>query len=199
MRKYLLILICLVSVATVAQAQSFKLGVKGGLNFSQLNSEDDLFDSKNRAGYQLGVWSRIGGAGLHVQPEVYYSGKNAKVTFNENGTDESGEVKFSNIDVPILLGTRFGIGPIAARLQAGPLFSFVVNQDNSFAEGIGATYKEAVNNYKNHFEAVVGGLGVDISNCTVDLRYEHGLGNIQKDKGKQTLNIWSLSVGYSLF
>jgi len=46
----------------------------------------------------------------------------------------------------------------------------------------------------------VGGVGVDISKLSVDLRYEHGLGNIHKAAAsKQNLNLFSLAVGISLF
>lgn len=38
--------------------------------------------------------------------------------------NESGDVTFKSLDVPLLLGTRIGLGPVGFRLQAGPVFSF---------------------------------------------------------------------------
>jgi len=193
MKKILLTLICLAVVGTAAQAQLFKAGIKVGANYAKLKPKEKLFESDNKAGFQAGLWARVGALGFHVQPEAYFTSKSSKVTFGA-ATQESGDVKFNNVDVPILLGKRFGIGPLGARVQAGPLFSFVMDKKNDLAN------QQAVSDYKDKFQAIVGGVGVDISKLSVDLRYEHGLGNIHKTAaGKQNLNLLSLSVGISLF
>src|SRR5690606_42151519 len=111
----------------------------------------------------------------------------------------TGDLKFSNIDVPLLIRTKFPVGPLKARIQAGPLFSFVVDQNASYIENAEATFKEALEDYKSNFSAVVGGIGLDIGKITIDARYEYGLGNISKYEGaeKQTLNIWTVSLGFN--
>lgn len=103
--------------------------------------------------------------------------------------------------MPILLGTKFPVGPVKLKLQAGPLFSFVVDEENSYKDNVNTTLDDGVKNYKDKFAAVVAGTGVDFGNFAVDLRYEYGLGNISRNEtaGKQTLNLWTISVGYSLF
>jgi len=196
MKKILLTIICLAAVGTAAQAQLFKLGIKAGANYAKLNPKDKIFASENKAGYQAGLWARVSALGFHVQPEAYFTGKSSKVTFGVV-EQRSGDVKFNNIDVPILLGKRFGIGPIGARVQAGPMFSFVVNKKKSGQ--IDPALTPIVSDYKDNFQAIVGGVGVDISKLSVDLRYEHGLGNMHKNAAnKQTLNMFSLAIGLSL-
>jgi hypothetical protein len=73
MKKTLLIAAFFMIGATAAMAQlpSFNLGIKGGVNYSELKSKEDLTDANSILGYQFGVWTRLGGAGIYLQPEVY--------------------------------------------------------------------------------------------------------------------------------
>ena len=184
--------------SVMASAQilpSFQFGVKAGANFSQLKDEGNWFSSSTRTGYLVGAWARLGGAGLHFQPELYVTSKGSDVTVE----NEKGKVNFTTLDLPLLLGTRIGVGPIAARVQAGPVVSFVMNQDNSFGENLSQVgrFKE----YKNQNISLTGGIGVDISKFRADLRYEHGLSDVFKkqdngDNGK--LSLWTLGIGYRL-
>lgn len=190
MKKRILTLIVAVATFCTAQAQlfpSFDLGLKAGANFTSLRSEGNYFDSNTRAGFLAGAWARVGVLGFHIQPELYYTTKNTSLRAEGSSQD----LKFSTVDLPILLGTKFGIGPIGARVQAGPLFSFIVDKDNvtSFGRDV---------NYRDNFSAIVGGVGVDVSKLSLDLRYEAGLGNLNRGGGeRQRLNLWTLAIGYN--
>jgi hypothetical protein len=190
MKKSILTLICLIAAIGISQAQlfpTFKVGLKGGLGFSSLRSEGSFFNSDTKTGFQLGAWGRVGIAGFHVQPEVYYASKKAGIT--KDG--DEGEATFKSMDVPILLGTRIGLGPIGARIQAGPVFSFA--QDGKVVNLSEATNWSA---YKKNSTGIIGGIGADISSFTVDLRYEHGLSKLNED-GNQKIRMWTIGVGFS--
>ena len=203
MKKTIITTLTLLAISSLTYAQELKLGVKAGLNFSQLKANDKWFNSDTKAGYQAGLWGRVGIGSFHVQPEAYFTSKYASIHPN---TDDAalqfakGDVKFTNIDIPILLGKKFSLGLVNAKLQAGPLFSFVINEKNPYAESANLAYKEALTNYKKQFSSLVFGTGIDVLSFSVDLRYELGLGNISKYEGqKQKLNLWTVSVGYSIF
>ena len=68
MKKYLFSLAILIAASISAKAQ-FSLGVKGGVNFSQINT-DNLHES-TLTGYQAGLFARLGGS-LYLQPELYF-------------------------------------------------------------------------------------------------------------------------------
>ncbi len=196
--KKIVILALLVTVAAGANAQllpSFQFGVKGGLNFASLKSEDGAWlDASSRTGYQVGVWARVGGAGVHFQPELYLTGKSSEAKLVS--TDEEGKVTFTSLDLPLLLGTRIGLGPAGLRIHAGPVVSFVV--DKSIGESLQQVTQ--FSEYKNQAFAVTGGLGLDISNFRADLRYEHGLSELSKnDAAPQKVNLWTIGIGYRLF
>lgn len=195
MKKFLPALLLTFGTATITQAQvlpSFEIGLKGALNYSKLK-EQSFFNSDNKAGYQAGLYSRIGVLGFHVQPEVYITGKNTKINIEDV---TSGDVKFTSVDIPVLLGKRFGLGPIGARIQTGPVFSFITNDSGD------SKIKDALkfSEYKKSSTAWAFGAGLDLSSLRVDLRYELGLNNIAKGgENSQKLNMWSIGLGYRLF
>lgn len=191
MKKSLLTLICLIVAISASQAQllpSIKFGVKGALGFSSLSSEGKLFNSDTKTGYQLGLWGRVGVAGFHVQPEAYYANKKVGVETE----DQEGDATFKSFDVPVLLGTKIGIGPIGFRIQAGPVFSFAQDGKVSF------TTATDWDRYKKTSTGVIGGIGADISKFTVDLRYEHGLTDLNDSPDyNQKIRMWTVGVGFA--
>lgn len=198
MKKYFILVFLFAATVFGADAQllpTFQFGVKAGLNFSNLKSEDGgWLDASTRTGYQAGVWARIGGAGIHFQPELYLTGKSSEAKLVDR--DEEGKVTFTSLDLPLLLGTRIGLGPAGLRIHAGPVVSFVVDKN------IGESLRQVTefSEYKNQAWAVTGGLGLDISNFRADLRYEHGLSELSKnDSAPQKVNLWTVGIGYRLF
>jgi len=113
MKKYFILVFLFAATVFGADAQllpTFQFGVKAGLNFSNLKSEDGgWLDASTRTGYQAGVWARIGGAGVHFQSERYVPGKSSEAKLVED--NEEGKVTFTSLDLPLLLGTRIGLGP----------------------------------------------------------------------------------------
>jgi len=181
------------------QAQTFNLGLKAGVNLAKINA--DFASEENRLGYQIGAWARIGGAGFYVQPEAYIGSKGNKfISFTNNSNTEvaaEGKVKFTTLDIPVLLGTKFGANNLNFRLMAGPVVSFILDDSSTFS----SAYAQATdfNNYKNQALGIQAGAGVDVGSISVDLRYEAGLSNISKsDKYKQTPNLFQLSLGFKI-
>jgi len=200
MKKLFLIAGLLISTSTavLAQLPSFTGGIKGGVNYSELKGEEDLTDANSILGYQFGVWTRLGGAGLYLQPELYLGSKGGENPIVINGgteTEVNGKVKFTTLDLPILVGTKFGPNKLNFRLMAGPVISFIVDENTSTDEAY-----ESIKDYKNQALGLQAGAGVDLGNLTVDLRYEAGLSNIsQSDKYDQKQNLFHLSLGLKLF
>lgn len=194
--KKIILLSCLFVALTAtvsAQLPSFNLGVKAGLNLASLKS-DKLFGEENRLGYQFGLWTRLGGAGFYVQPEAYLAGKGGKFNVDQgNGVNAEGKVRFTTLDVPVLLGNKIGFNKLNVRFMAGPVISFILDDSTKGAIG-------DFDNYKNQTWGAQLGAGVDVGSLTVDLRYEAGISNVNKSgqyDSKQ--NLWHLSLGYKLF
>lgn len=193
MKKYLLSAALLVAVSISAKAQ-FSLGVKGGVNFSKINT-DNLKES-TLTGYQAGLFARIGN-GLYLQPELYLSGTGGKFSANNNGTDYSGKVRFTNLNVPLLVGKSFGAKDLNFRVMAGPIYTYQLNKSESFSNNFNNAYQD-FGNYNKSTLGFQAGAGVDIGAITADLRYEGGLSKVNSNYG-QRQNLWALSVGFKIF
>ena len=202
MKKIILIscLLLTTSIAAIAQLPSFTFGIKGGVNYSKLKTQDDLTDENSIAGYQVGIFTRLGGVGLYLQPELYLGSKGndfVRVNTGSNSVAASGKVRFTTLDVPVLLGTKIGPSKLNLRFMVGPVISFVVNEKTTFD----SAYEniQDFDNYKNQNWAFQAGTGVDFGNLTVDLRYEAGLNNISKStEYNQKQNLFHLSLGLKL-
>ncbi|MBB6109381.1 porin family protein [Mucilaginibacter lappiensis] len=188
--------ICLFTIG-MASAQvipNFSFGVKGGLNYASFPS-NGVFNNNNRAGYLAGFWARVGGLGFNFQPELYLTSKN----INVNAPNEpENKAKFTSIDVPLLLGGKIGAFGLGGRFYGGPVLSFAVDKNQSFAESAGeATHL----NYKSANYGFQVGAGVDIRSFSVDLRYEGGLNKIAYGDGNShtRVNVFSLALAYKLF
>lgn len=190
MKKVVLCTAFLIAVCISAKAQ-FSLGIKGGVNYSTINS--DNLKTSSVAGYQAGLFARIG-TGLYLQPEVYVSSTGGHFESNDNAY--SGNVKFTNLNVPLLVGYKFGPNNLNFRLMAGPIYSSVLSRDESLSQNFNTAYND-FGHYRSSTLGYQAGFGVDIGAITADLRYEGNLTDINPDFG-QRQNLWALSVGFKI-
>jgi hypothetical protein len=218
MKKALFALIFLSALQAGAQfnRKLIFVGVKGGANFSNLQTEgltitkpgasvQDFFknNSSNRTGYVLGAYARIGRK-LFIQPEVLLSSKGGTFEIFKNGstTPVNVDVKFSQIDIPVLIGLK--LGPL--RLNAGPMASLNVGQGNQLGDALKVYTTQNIN--KTIEQATFGyqaGIGIDIRSFNLDLRYESGLSNISQlnlqnnAQFNSKVSLWQLTAGFVLF
>ena len=192
MKKYFLSLAILIAVSISAKAQ-FSLGIKGGVNFSQINT-DNLHES-TLVGYQAGLFARIGG-GLYLQPELYLGSSGGKFNSSNDGADYSSQVRFTTLNAPLLIGKSFGSKDLNFRIMAGPVYSYNLSTNENFSQNFNAAYND-FGKYNNSTLGYQAGAGVDIGAATVDLRYEGGLTKLNENYG-QRQNLWALSVGFKI-
>lgn len=196
MKKFILAAMC--SFATLAGfaqiGPSFQFGVKGGLNLAKFKTEG-MFDSENKGGYYGGFWARIGGGGIHLQPEVYLTGKNSSF-ITQNGQENN--VEFTSLDVPVLVGTKLGAAGFGVRLNTGPVFNFVLDEKQKFSQAAADAFK---GRFKDTAIAWQFGVGLDIGKLSIDGRYESGLSEINSAAGYPTtkLNLYTLGIGFRIF
>ncbi|GAC1303939.1 MAG: hypothetical protein NVSMB24_10610 [Mucilaginibacter sp.] len=191
MKKYILSIAVLVAVSISAKAQ-FSLGVKGGVNYSTINT--DNLKSSSVAGYQAGLFARLGG-GIYLQPELYLSSTGGQ--FHSSDNQYSGNVKFTNLNVPVLLGLRFGPKNLNLRVMGGPIYTSVLSSDQSFSANFNSAYTD-FGRYKKSTLGYQAGAGIDLGSITADLRYEGGLSDINSNYG-QRQKLWALSIGFKIF
>ena len=195
MKKYLLSIAMLLAVAISAKAQ-FSLGVKGGVNFSQINT-DNLKESAT-TGYDVGLFARFGKS-FYVQPEFYLGSKSGKFDFATVGSAvvEQGKETFTTLNVPLLLGKSFGSSSLNFRLMAGPVYSYYLSRSDNFSTNVNNAYHD-FGSFNNSTLGYQAGAGIDLGPITADLRYEGSLTKLNNTYGERP-NLWALSVGLKFF
>ena len=109
-----------------------------------------------------------------------------------------GKIKFTTLDLPLLVGTKIGSNKLNLRFMGGPILSFIIDENNT----LGSAYNSVIDfgNYKKQTLGFQAGSGIDLGNLTFDVRYESGLSNVsQSEKYSQQQNLVHLSLGFKLF
>ena len=166
-------------IFTMADAQMFKWGIKGGIGFSSIKMDEitgisdgsdvyDLITGDGVMGYHIGLQTRIKVAMIYIEPEIYFNAGGGTVKqVVDGGATEVLNIKFNRIDIPVLVGAK--LGPI--RLNAGPVGSFVLGETNDLTE-LEPDFEMFTSAMTWGFQA---GLGFDISKLSIDARYEGSL------------------------
>ena len=160
------ILVCSAS----AQAQGFKLGVKGGADVHKLTGLS--FKDQFSFGYHAGAFATINiTSRFGIQPEVYFSQVDVDTSNNFSTIyqfNKTTNVKVSYLNIPLL----FNYSPIKfVTFQVGPQYSVLM--DNS---------KSLIFNGKQAFKSgdfsMNLGLQLNVSKIRLYARYVVGLNNI---------------------
>ncbi len=169
MKKLFLLAIVLIGFTTISNAQSFKFGVKGGVNFANVDSR---FDTDARTGFHIGAVATLGlGDKFAIQPEILYSAQ---------GTDD---VYIDYVNVPVLFKYKF---LKFFNVHAGPQFGIVVNDG---FQGVEAETFDL---------SAAAGVGVKFAKFFAQARYNHGVTDIQDGISTKN-RTFQLSVGYYIF
>jgi hypothetical protein len=187
-----LIVAAFLLVSATGFAQTFQLGIKGGVNISNFTGGDfKNLDKKALVGFHGGGFVTFWlGDHLGLQPEVLFSSQGAKL--DNAGTEEN--LKVSYINIPVMLKYRFTGG---FYLEAGPQIGFKVNED---------TDNQQIGDFAKSTDlSIAGGLGFHSNmGLGIGARYTAGLskvgdfdsGNIDPDFRNGVIQV---SLFYTLF
>ncbi|NJN42133.1 MAG: PorT family protein [Flammeovirgaceae bacterium] len=190
-------MICMICVSSVAYSQvQFAVGLKGGLNFANLDVSSAQAAYDNRTGFHGGAFALFKFTKIAVQPEIIFSQQGSKVTINT--TDYDANFSYMNIPILLKLYTVAGIN-----LQLGPQFGFLTSAESDYnpitmQPESGADISDA---YKNSDVSLGMGVGWDLPfGLTIDARYNLGLTEIDNSANIQATKnqVWQISAGYKL-
>lgn len=185
MKKSILITAALIAISFSTQAQSVRLGIKGGINYANQTGTDITITSGNYktadaiTSYHAGLVAEVKLTDKFAfQPELLYSTQGA--TYKNAVEEFKNELGY--VSIP-LLAKIYLTNSIS--LELGPQASFLLSEKNKF------DYKQS-----ETFEfSAVGGLGLNITkNLFVQARYGLGLTEASKD-AKTTNSVVQVSAG----
>jgi hypothetical protein len=191
MKKILLIgILGLIYSAAQSQAK-VAIGIKGGLNFANVNTSSVGAAYNSRTGYHLGAFTLIKFSKIGIQPEIVFSRQGSSIS--ATGTSADWQYDYLNIPVILKLYTVAGIN-----IQVGPQFGFL----SSATQTLGGSTTDIKNNLKGSDISLAMGLGIDLPfGLLIDARYNLGLTDINNTAGLNAAKnqVIQVSAGFKLF
>jgi hypothetical protein len=220
MKKIALLLLAGLSFS-FAQAQSAKIGLKGGVNYSNIAGDlqhEDVY--QNKFGFNGGLtanFSLTGDNFLSIQPELLYSQKGYQYRDEEytslnplrlgQPVKSKGERHFNYLDLPVMLKVNAG----GLYFEGGPQLSYLLgirdNTETKYADGTKDEDWQKIEK-DNLAELEIGyaaGLGFQAANgLSLGLRYNGSISDLAKsDPNNDELvnarhSVFQLQLGFLL-
>lgn len=177
MKNLVCTILILTLTTTFLHAQKIDFGAKAGINYNFAgdlsevisetgnNFENLIAGADNKAGFHVGLWSKINLIGLYVRPEVNYTVLNN--SYNNASENINTDFKTKKVDVPILIGAKL-LGPL--HIFGGPALQYISNSEFT---------QSGFENIRTQ-DLSVGlqlGAGLDLGRLGVDVRWEKGFSN----------------------
>lgn len=187
--------LCLMAIWGFGQAK-LEIGLKGGLNLANVNTENAGANYENATGYHAGAYGLIKVANIGIQPEMLYSTRGTDVTFDGVAGDFKQEYVY--LDIPIMLKLYAVAG---LNVQVGPQFGILMSANGSVPNGTGGTTKISKDSYKNSDVSAALGVGWDAPfGLNFAARYILGLTDVNDGGGGDSKSrTFQVSLGMRLF
>ena len=163
-----------------AQDKTASYGFKGGLNFSNLYS-DNVDDNNVLTGFNAGLYAKFPITNnIAIQPEISYTTKGAELVYNNAFVQGTAKFNVNYIEVPVLLVMNITDN---FNVQVGPYAAYMVSGKTTNNSNIFSSQTELDTKDFNKFDAgIAGGLGVDLDVVNFGVRYNYGFTNVGKER-----------------
>lgn len=182
--------------------ESFKFGVKAGMNLSNVYDEEgDNFVAENKVGFVGGAFLSIPlGKFLGFQPEVLYSEKGYKAT----GSNILGSYDYTRTTTYLDIPLQLQIKPIEnLTFLVGPQYSYLLKTKNDFNGSTNTTQEDEINsdNYKKNIFGLAVGADVNLSNFIISARAGWDISKSDSDgdstKPRYKNQVLQFTLGYA--
>ncbi len=172
------------------QAQSLKIGAKGGATVNKLNGS--AFKDKFTFGYHIGGFAEIGlSKKISIQPEVLFNQINIDTATSFSSLykfDSLSKIQLKYLSIPLVL--NYKVNKLLS-LQAGPQFGILMNSSNSLLQN-------GKNAFKSGDFSMIGGAQLNFTGIRIYGRYVIGLNNINDLDNKSQWKSQSVQLGLGL-
>lgn len=162
-------------LAIKVTAQDRRMGVKGGLNISNLYV--DGVDNENaRIGFNVGLYGQLLASDYFaLQPELLYSTKGTQ--FRHDGVlDQTAKFNLNYLDLPVLAVIKLGR---SAEIHLGAYASYLLGANITYDGNLDAGSESLDrDNFKSIDFGLVGGFALNFNSAQVGTRYNLGLAKI---------------------
>lgn len=196
--------IAIITTTPAASAQRPVVGVKAGLNYSDLYG-DDVGSSESLQRFCVGTFAGFPISDIIIiQPELLYTQKGTKWDLYDPvaATVEKAWVKLTYVEIPVL--TKIVIRPrgdMKPYIFSGPYFGVNVAARGTIAQDGGVVERQIIGDVNNVDLGVVSGIGMDVglgkSAIVIDARYVLGLTGIDEEGQDVRNKVFSFILGYA--
>lgn len=198
MKKFLVLVVFLLTMVGSSAQEKVSLGLRAGGNLSCFVI--DNYYTTNRVGFHIGTVVDVPlTSWLYLQPGLYLTQKGAKVKWQDSRHVYSPIY----LELPVLASFRYNFTRnLQVQLNVGPYAAYGMGGKADIEWGMGYSNNDAGDFFdtganRNSFDAgVVAGAGVTFYHIYIGVQYERGLVNITKEYNAYNSN-FSMSVGYN--
>ncbi len=194
---------CLATTSVFAQSITARTGIRGGFSASNLRIKE-YTDRNPLYGFHVSAFTQIPVITdfLYIQPEVGYTNKGTRATFDVANFENENKFKLNYVEVPVL--ATFKIGDFVD-IHAGPYVGYLLKAaaENNNSLG-GASTVLDTDNFKRFDYGVGAGLTLYFGKFLISTRYNLGLQKVadsfvaQQVLGNAKNTSAQLSVGVTL-
>jgi len=213
-QKNILFTIIVLISTSFTFAQFSHVGLKGGLNLSALDTDNEIelsgYENPYKVGLNIGVFTEFDlSKNMSVSAEVLYSqrGMLTEIKPNTEASEHFPEGIFTlnldYIDIPILFNYMFiSESNFTPRIFGGPFASFLLSAESAFEGPNDNEELDMKEFYKPNEFGLVFGLGttykINSGELIFDVRFMKGLSDIADFEGwsKTTSRNISVNLGY---
>ena len=185
----------LAGVASAAQAQSTRFGVKAGVGLASVTGKSvSGTDKKNLVVPQVGLMADFGFSDLlSLHPELLYSQKGVRY---ESGGDFA-QARLSYLDVPLLLR----VNADGLFFEAGPQVGFLIGEKDEFRAGGQTITSTSTEGTRKIDAGYIAGIGYQLSSgLELGVRYNGGISDINdkntSSSDKIRNSVFQFQLGY---
>ncbi|WP_445731408.1 porin family protein [Mariniflexile sp.] len=168
--------------AQTSATSNAEFGIKGGVNFSNMYTED-VDDNNVLTSFNAGLYVSMPVTDfLAIQPEFLFSRKGSELTYDNVFATGKAKFKLNYIEVPVLL--KANITP-NFNIHAGPYVAYLIDAQITNETDSGSfDFEDNLNNDDfNKFDAGVSvGIGFDFETIGIGARYNYGLTTVGKER-----------------
>lgn len=182
----LVILICTVLNFHSNAQTAPRVGIKGGLNISNLFI-DNVNDENARIGFHAGLYGQLFSSDVFaLQPELLYSTKGSKAQYVSGSLNQSVQYNLNYIDLPLLAVFKLGK---QAEIHVGGYASYLLGANISYSgDLVNGEDDIDKDNLKSYDYGLSGGLGFNFGHgIQVGARYNYGLVKIADSDAAQAV------------
>jgi hypothetical protein len=159
----------------------FKFGIKGGVNFSKINTENTS-DNKALTGVNFGVFAKLPiTSSFAIQPEMYFTTKGSELTYQNVFVDGTAKFDLNYIEVPVLavfkITNNFNV-------QLGPYASYLLKANVNNVSDVNFNFENNIDSgdFKKFDTGIAAGVEFEGKSFSLGVRYNLGLVTVGEEK-----------------